>query len=137
MFVNFYADDVFICTSTMMFRDLTTPAEADDINLFKFYTSNAASGRILLDNSKVYHSATYTEFEIPALPEPEPPVDPDPPVVNPDIPEPEPEEPEEPKGPETGEVRPSLNPDVGFDDVTGTEPTEPDDGETNDGSGWT
>lgn len=135
MFVNFYADDVFICTSTMMFRDLTTPAEADDINLFKFYTSNAASGRILLDNAKVYHSATYTEFDIPALPEPEPPVDPEPPVVEPDVPE-DPK-PEEPKGPETGEVRPSPNPDVGFDDVTGIEPTEPDDGETNDGSGWT
>lgn len=141
LFVNFYVDGEYVCMSTVLFG-IDEPFAPEDITVFKFYTANAASGRILVDNSRIYQSNTYTDFELPEPPappvvEPEEPVVPDPKPDEPDQPITPDPKPNEPTGPETGEVRPSPNPDVGFDDVTGTEPTEPDNGETSDGGGWT
>ena len=101
----------------------------------------------MFDNAKLFQTDTlsgngYTE----PTPEPEqpenPPVDPDPDNPNPDDPNPDdPDEPEVPEqggnAPSTGEVKPTPSPDEGFEDVEGVEPTDPDNGSTSDGSGWT
>ena len=136
--INFFVDGEYKCTSTRTYFVETAPS-ASAIDLVRFYTTNATSATFMFDNVKFYHTDTATDTGVEDEPdEPEtPPTDPEPPVdPDPEDPKP-PVEPDTPEGPETGEVKPSQKPDVGFDDVTGEEPTKPDTGSEEDDGGWT
>ena len=139
--VHIFIDGEYVATSTKLFK-LEAPISPAEVTMMRFYTTNAASGYLMLDNAKIYHTDILSENGF-VEPEPEPdepenpPIDPDPDDPNPDTPDPDVPEQGGNTGPSTGEVRPSPNPDVGFDDVVGTEPTDPDQGSTSDGSGWT
>ena len=136
--INFFVDGKYVCTSTRTYFVETAPA-ASAISLIRFYTTNATAATFMFDNVKFYHSNEKTET---GVPEPEPPVvEPDDPTPDPDPDDPTPDNPGDEEGgttgPSTGDVRPSPNPDVGFDDVVGTEPTKPDTGDESDNGGWT
>jgi hypothetical protein len=93
--VHIFIDGEYAATSTKLFK-LEAPINPADITVMRFYTINAASGYLMIDNAKIYHTDTLSEngFVEPKPEEPEnPPVDPD--VPNPD--EPNPDDPDEPE----------------------------------------
>ncbi len=131
--VNMFVNGQYVCSSTNMHRALESPIAPEDIGGFRFYTANAASGYILIDNFEIYQSNSLTDT---GVSEP-------------------PEEPENPGGDSGGDsgsdddgytgpstqpprpvITPGDNPDKGFDDI-GEEPTAPDSGSDGDDYGWT
>ena len=60
--VNMFVNGEYICSSTNMYRTLESPIAPNNIGGFRFYTANASSGYVLIDNFKIYQSDTLTDI---------------------------------------------------------------------------